>query len=315
MYRSPVRRACTSLWSEERVLLTGASGFIGGAVCRALCTLGAEVHGTGCTRPTPAGIHAHRASLPEDARALVRDVAPTCILHLAAPVDMSHDEDTLIRLRAGIVHGTQAIAEEAARLGVHLVHVSSCAVYEGSRAPFSETDPLRPQSPYGRLKLEAEEEVAALSRGGLQATVLRPFRAYGPGCTSGLVAEACHAATSGCELELTDGSQVREWNHVDSIAAGIIWAAQSRPAGDVLNLGGGDRISVGLLARRIFRLARVPEERIVQGARPRRPNEVDRFWGDHRRAESLWGPLPHRDLDAGLQQTLDWHSARLRAAQ
>ncbi len=246
---------------------------------------------------------------------MVERVRPTCILHLAAPVSLSTDKTTRARLRVGIVDATIAIAEAAAAHGVPLVHISSCAVYEGGAAPFSEDQALRPSSPYGQLKLEAEDEVRARMAQGLVATVLRPFRTYGPGCTSGLVAEACRAALRGEPLDLTAGTQVREWNHVKSIASGIIWAAQARPAGAVLNLGGGDRVGVADLAARIFTLAEVPEDRIRRGALPDRAGETTRFWGDHRRTESLRGPLPRVDLDTGLEQTLDWHRTQLRSAR
>jgi len=160
------------------------------------------------------------------------------------------------------------------------------------------------------LKHEAEDKVRDHTAHGLRATIIRPFRTFGPGCTTGLVAEACLAAVTGAELSLTDGQQVREWNHIDAIATGIIAAAQESPSGNTWNLGGGDRLSVAGLAQRIFALAGRRPEAIKIGAHARRTGEVDRFWGDHRRADSRWGPLEPVDLDTGLHQTLTWHQAR-----
>jgi len=142
----------------------------------------------------------------------------------------------------------------------------------------------------------------------LAFSCVRPFRTYGPGCTTGLVAEVCRAAVTHTPVSLTDGRQVREWNHVDGIAAGII-AAGVHPAavGRVINLGGGDRVSVGDLAQRIVKLADAPASILSLGRTPRRPGEIDTFWGDHRRSEHMWGPLPAIPLDTGLRQTLAWH--------
>jgi UDP-glucose 4-epimerase len=295
-------------------LVTGASGFIGGAVARMLTEVGAVVHGTGCTRPPPSGLIGHRARLPEDAHTLLEAVHPEIVLHLAAPVSLRSDEQTRAALDSGIAAATQALAEATAAAGARLVHISSCAVYEGGQAPFDEGQALNPGSPYGQLKLAAEQIVMAQISQGLRASILRPFRTYGPGCTTGLIAEACQAAASGLQLQLTDGRQVREWNHVDDIARGIICAAQHAPTGSVWNIGGGHRLSVASIAARIYAAAGRSSEGLQIGAQPRRAGEVDRFWGDHRRAEARWGPLGAVDLDTGLHQTLAWHQMRCRAA-
>jgi len=315
VYRSPVRRVCTAFWTDKRVLVTGASGFIGGAVARILAAAGADVHGSGCTRPPPPNVVGHRARLPEDAHALVAEVAPAMVLHLAAPVSLKTAAATDQALQAGIVAATASVAEAAIRASAHLVHISSCAVYEGGQAPFEEGQALHPLSPYGLLKLEAEHAVLERVQHGLMGTIVRPFRTYGPGCRTGLVAEACQAAASDTPMKLTDGRQIREWNHIDAIATGIVCAAQERPAGAVWNLGGGDRVSVAEISRRIFALAGRSLDDLQFGAQIRRPGEVDRFWGDHRRVEARWGPLASVDLHSGLRQTLAWHQDQRRSAR
>jgi len=288
-------------------LVTGASGFIGGEVCRLLTETGAEVHGVGLQHPPPPDVHGHRADLATDAWPLLEEVQPAVILHMASPVSMSHEEGTHSRLRPGIVDATAAIGQGACKLDAQMVHISSCAVYEGCTAPFGEDLALSPSSPYGALKLESEEEVLRLVRTGLRATILRPFRTYGAGCLTDLVAEACKSAVQHQPLALTSGTQVREWNHVHSIAVGIVQAAQLRPTAQIINLGGGDRVSVVDLARRIYRLAGANEHLIQVGLVAMRPQETHRFWGDHRHAEARWGPLPQIPLNEGLRQTLQWH--------
>ena len=293
------------------MLVTGASGFIGGAIARRLAKAGADVHGTGLSRRAPPEVTHHTARLPEDASALIQEIQPVLLLHLACPISMSSDSGARTALKPGIVDATEAVAQAAAQAQVPLIHVSSCAVYEGAEAPFREGQALHPTSPYADLKRQAESKVLTMANQGLRFSIVRPFRTYGPGCTSGLVAEACQAAVSGERLALTDGQQVREWNHVDSICDGILSISQRDPAGEIWNVGGGDRLSVLALAQRIFTLAGRSLDGIEAGARPRRPGEVARFWGDHRHADTRWGPLAHQTLEAGLMQTLQWHRGRL----
>ncbi len=268
------------------------------------------VHGVGDTRPPLSVAVAHRAHLPNGADDIVDAAQPDVIFHLASPVDLRHGADVHQQLQPGIVDATIAIARAAVRQQARLVLVSSCAVYEGSEAPFAECGPLVPRSPYGQLKRAAE--AAANEVENLSMCTVRPFRTYGPGCETGLIADVCRAIATDSPIQLTDGRQVREWNHVSAIATGII-AAGAHPAGvgQVLNLGGGDRLGVAAIAHRIVELANADVALLQVGAAPRRPCETDRFWGDHRRTEHLWGPLPHPALDAALRDTLQWHLRQL----
>lgn len=295
-------------WMGRRVLVTGASGFLGRAVATLLLEAGAEVHGTGRTRLPPEGVVAHPAVLPDDAD-LVRHIHPEVVFHLASPVDLSADPTRFEALRSGILEATDAVARACLDVGARLVHVGTCAEYGDGEAPFSEGALPRPTSPYAALKAAATLWVLTLTRtSNLRATVVRPFRAYGPHCRQGLVFQACRAALAGEALPLTDGAQVREWNHVEAIATGLLAAALHPAAlGRVLNLGGGPRASVREVAETVYRLAGADPALVRAGVLPRRPGEVDRFYGDHRQAEALWGPLPNPSLAEGLADTLAWH--------
>lgn len=291
------------------MLVTGASGFIGAEVCAQLLALDATVHGVGDTRPAANCTVAHRAHLPADGRDLVRTVAPSVVVHLACPIDMGQGEPTRARLRPGVRDATVALAEAAAATGARFVFISSCAVYEGGLAPFGENDALRPMSAYGQLKVEAERAVREVAN--LRWTCVRPFRAYGPGCTTGLIAQVCQAVVRREPVAISDGTQTREWNHVSSLATGIVRAAAGPGRfGRTLNLGGGHRVSVGEIAHRIVHLAGADPGLLEIGAIARRFGEVQRFWGDHRRADLCLGALPLVGLNAGLAQTIEWHRAR-----
>ena len=297
----------------RRVLVTGASGFLGRAVCALLQEAGAEVFGTWHSRPLPAAIPGEPMDLPGGADALIRRVQPQVVLHLAAPVNVARDPALYATMRRGILDGTVEVAEACRAVGARLVAVGTCEEYGDAEAPFREDAAVAPVSPYSALKAAATAWVTMRARtSDLDAVVVRPFRAYGPGGRGGLIPAACRAALRGEPFEMTDGAQVREWNHVDAIAAGVVAAGAHPDArGRVLNLGGGPRAAVLEVAQTLFALAGADPGLLRPGALPRRAGEVDRFWGDHAAAEALWGRLEQPSLADGLADTLEWHRSLL----
>ncbi len=292
----------------RRVLVTGASGFIGQALCHRLLEAGAAVTGVAHQRPLPDGVPGEAIDLVEGIGAVVAALHPDVLIHLAAPVVLDRDPALYPRLRRGLLDSTEAVARACLARDVRLLHVGTCEEYGDGAAPFHEAQAARPVSPYSALKAAASAYVGMLGRvAGLRATIVRPFRTYGPGDRSSVVAAACRAALAGQPLPLTDGAQIREWNHVDGMVVGLMAAAAHPGAvGRLLNLGGGPRAAVRDLVARVFALAGADPGLLRVGALPRRPGEVDRFWGDHSAAEALFGPLPQPSLDEGLRDCLDW---------
>lgn len=167
------------------VLVTGATGFLGGHVCAALAARGVAVRGLIRREgaPLPAG------TIPAPARGLddigaireaVRGVE--AVVHLAARVHQ-HSEPDDTAARAVNVEGTRRLMEEAIAAGVRdFVFASSVkAVGERADTPWNESTPPAPVDPYGRTKLEAEGIVRELAtRHGIHAPVLRLPLVYGP---------------------------------------------------------------------------------------------------------------------------------------
>jgi len=290
------------LWRGRRVLVTGGSGFLGGWVCKTLMEVGAEVHSVGHRQRPRWGTVFHQASFPDQATTLLDDVQPELVFHLAGPVNPGDTPDLRTQLRSGIVDGTTAMIKAVKRVNAQLVHTGTCAEYGGCEAPYSENQTPQPRSPYGALKWEAAQHV--LEAGG---TVVRPFRAIGPGDHQSVVASAAIAALNKEAFEMTEGSQVREWNHAQAIAQGIIAAAVHPEAqGQVINIGGGETRSVYGVVETLFRLAGSPTELIKRGARKQRSGEVPLLAGNHQRAETIWGRIPQPSLDETLKQSLLW---------
>jgi nucleoside-diphosphate-sugar epimerase len=175
-----------------RVLVTGASGFIGRALCDTLSARGMSVRAA-VREPS---------SMTGDVR-VVGEIGPDtewrralhgvdAVVHLAARVHVMRDAaaDPLAAFRAVNVAGTERLARECAASQVRrLVFVSSIKV-NGERTlgrPFSEADPPAPEDAYGVSKLEAEQALQRVAAAtGLEAAIVRPCLVYGPGVRGNL---------------------------------------------------------------------------------------------------------------------------------
>ena len=277
------------------VLVTGASGFIGGEVLRQARSL------------TPV-VHASRDP------ATIRELRPCLVVHCAAPVDPSRDADEA-RMRAGIVELSLALAEACREVDARLVHVGTCEEYGDGPAPFTESQAPRPVSPYSTAKAAATHWVICLARArGLRATVVRPFLTYGPGQRSRrLIPAAIDAALSGRPFPMTDGHQTREVNYVSDVVRGVLAARAPAAIGRVVNIGGGRELSVRAIASLVFAACGADPALIQLGALPRRGGEADRFVGDHTLARNLLAHAPRVSLEDGLARTIAaWRAGAAR---
>lgn len=311
----------------SRVIVTGANGFVGQAVCRMLLDAGQRVTGlvrhAGACAPnvdewvsaTPDfdGIDAWPVSL--QARSVV---------HLAARVHVMRDDatDPLAAFRATNVEGTLRIARAAHRNGVRrFVFVSSIkAVAEVDLGwPLREDDPPSPGDPYGRSKLEAEIALRQFAEeSGLEVVIVRPPLVYGPGVRANFLS-LMSAIARGVPLPLGALHARRSLVYVDNLAGAITLCAidQNEIAG-CFHVADEESPSVAELARAIgkhlgkpARLLPVPPAwlRFAGRATGRLP-QVERLTGDlrvdsaHIRAALGW--KPNYSLEQGLMHTARW---------
>ena len=299
-----------------RVLVTGASGFIGAHLCRALLSRGvsvvAVVHGT---RPVVLpGAELHDVDLRDAAKVseLVRQAVPTHVVHLAASKFGGALADLGPSYEANLL-STLNLAE--AVIDTHrcrrFVFMGSAEEYGRAPVPFNAGDREAPTTAYGLSKLAATQLLQALAVNyEFPLIVLRATVVYGPGQQSGMfVPELVRSLLAGERFPMTAGHQTRDFVYVSDVVDGIIRAllVTSRLNG-ALHLSAGTPIAirdVALLAARI--IGEAAEALIDFGTVPLREGEALEYWADNSKTFAMLGWSPLVTLEEGLHRTIAYH--------
>lgn len=308
----------------ERVLITGAGGFIGSHLAEHLVESGARVRAFVRYRSTGDRGWLDASPLAPDmefASGDIRDLdsvqraAEGCgaIFHLAALIGIPYSYVTPLAYLRTNIDGCYHVLEAARLHGVaRVVTLSTSEVYGTARSfPMDETHPLSSQSPYAASKTAADQLALSYHRSfGVPVVLARPFNTYGPRQSARALIPAIVTqllAGSG-EVRLGNLSPTRDFTFVSDAVRGIAAAAQADSlVGEVVHVGSGEEISCGDLAARIAEAAGRPM-RIVEDEKRNRPaaSEVDRLVCDCTKLRARTGWHPEVPLEEGLKRTIAW---------
>lgn len=247
-----------------RVLITGASGFIGRHLVTYLSQRGVDVR-TLSRRPQPWPDHVV-ANVLEDFSNQANGCE--CIVHLAGLSDASASYERPVEFARVNVLGTLNALEAARRSNAAFVLASSQRVYRPATRPISEDGVLAPVDPYGQSKLQAEQWTELYARlFGVPATILRLFSVYGPGQApgqaSGVVSILLRNAREGKPLRVR-ARQVRDFIDVRDVVRAIDLAIRRRPERvAIYNVGTGRPTPISELGELIRGVAGVSVPIIV----------------------------------------------------
>jgi len=277
-----------------KVLVVGASGFIGRALVDRLLAEGFTVDAWdrrgGAVAPR---LRRHAIDLLSDAPLPAPDGAPwDAVFHLAAHSVLSVPWTSALVLQnlAMTARVVEHVATHAS--GCRLILASSGQVYAASDQPLTEQSPLAPQHPYG-LSKQLCEDWAQSARQRLQVQVVRPFNQIGPGMPSGLlipdVLQRIDTTTGVLAMKgRDDWKDFLDWR--DAIDAYVLLLSTEAASGSVWNLCSGRRTRVSSLIRSI--LAERHIEREIRFADPR----VETLLGDPGKLMRSTGWAPAHDL-------------------
>jgi UDP-glucose 4-epimerase len=306
----------------KSIVVTGASGFLGGYVARHFDSLGWRVLGVG-RGPAPAAVREvlrtyHRWSLPDPRFGeLLRQTTPRLLVHCAGPSSVA---ESFVHPERDHVNGPGLVVDVLSHLQAfsprtRFVLLSSAAVYGNpEQLPISEEQMLAPISPYGRHKMECEKLCRDFARDfGLATASVRIFSAYGPGLARQVVWDICRKVMTESEIVLQGtGTESRDFIHATDVAHGIQAVCNGgRFEGEAYNLAAGCEVTIAELAERALFHLGVERRVVFDGVLPA---GTPRNWrADVSKARAL-GFTPSMTLDFGLASVAQWMRQRTLVA-
>lgn len=308
----------------QKVLITGADGFIGSHLTEYLLEEGYNIkafvyynsfNNWGWLDTFPKDklsqieVFAGDVRDPNGVREAMRGV--DMVFHLAALIAIPfsyHSPDSYVDTN---IKGTLNVLQAARELGTSRVLITSTSEVYGTAqyVPIDEEHPFQGQSPYSATKIGADRIAESFYRSfELPVTIVRPFNTYGPRQSARAVIPTIitQLLSGQTEIKLGSLSPIRDFNYVKDTAAGFIAIAKSdKTIGEELNIATQQEISVGQLAQELIDQIN-PQARIICDEQRLRPHksEVERLLGSNVKIRSLTGWAPRYTLKEGIAETI-----------
>jgi nucleoside-diphosphate-sugar epimerase len=296
--------------SDAKVLITGASGFLGTHLFQRLCPISGEVHATSRTqRPNLKGGPLWWQINLEDlgaVRSLFANVKPDIIFHMSGLASAIQTVEFVLPTFHSLLTSTVNLLTVATEAGCQRV------VLAGSlNEPQSEDPEMIPSSPYAAAKWAGSAYGRMFhALYGTPLVIVRTFMTYGPGQDSRkLIPSVVLSLLQGESPKLSSGKWKADWIYIDDVIDGFLAAAQMpQIEGATLDLGSGTLVTVRELVEMVAKLVGCSTQPLF-GVLP------DRVFEPARKAEVLktfeklgWNPKVL--LESGLQQTVEWYRAQ-----
>lgn len=288
---------------NKRILVTGASGFVGGSVLHDGPTTW-EVHA--CSRSplgdTPANVTHHRFDLADVARTadVVASVKPHAILHIAAIANIDYSEANPAEATAINTETTGRLAHLALEHGAKFVFCSTDNVFDGKDGFYQETHPVCPINFYGKTKVEAEFAVQSSLENTVIARVALVIGLPIMGSGNSFLVKMEESLRAGQEIRIPE-NEIRSPIDVITLGKSLLELADNDFRG-VINLAGTTCLNRYDMAKQIAAKLGHPSERVVpinsnamEGRAPR-PDDVSL---DNTLARNVL-KTPMRELDEAL---------------
>ena len=311
---------------NERILVTGADGFIGSHLVESLAskcsnltalTLYNSFNNYGWLEHISKQVKSNTEIISGDVRdqAFINKAFENVdvVFHLAALIGIPYSYHAPESYVDTNIKGTFNILNASLKNEVKKVLITSTSEVYGTAdyVPIDEEHPKKPQSPYSATKIAADSLAKSFFASyDLPITIVRPFNTYGPRQSArAIIPSIISQLLAGEEkLYLGDLSPTRDLNYVQDVVDGFIYITESQKSiGEEINICTGLEISIEDLTNLLIQLIN-PQAIVVQDPKRLRPpnSEVFRLLGANKKLKSLTKWKQKYDIKQGLEKTITW---------
>lgn len=312
------------VFKNKKVLISGATGFIGSHLTKRVIKEGADVYILTRYKSLMKSVRLvdiwEKINVVEadirntDSLKQIKEIKPDIIFHLAA---YNHVGDSFIHINEALKSNGIGTANlmEAYDGYDRFIYMSTSEIYGyQEKVPFKEDAIPQPISPYAIGKYTGELYCSMKIRmKNYPIVILRPFNTFGPYQSArAIIPEIIIECLKGNLIESTGGVQTREFNYIDNQIDGFILAALKEEAiGEVINIGAAEEISIKNLILKIHTLTESKSELKI-GTLQYRPTEIWRMYCDNQKAKNILGWKAKINFETGLKKTISWFNEFLK---
>jgi UDP-glucose 4-epimerase len=292
---------------KEKILVTGASGFLGANLCQRFMHRGVEVHAVSRSKRNSesASVRWWQGDMAdvEAVRRILYEIKPDVIFHLSGLATAIPDRELVLPTLHSLLVSTVNILVMAAEIRCRRVVLA--ASLNEPQPSYLETAPDSPyaaakwaSSAYGRMFFKLY---------GTPIVIVRVFMTYGPGQDERkLIPHVILSLLNGEAPKLSSGRQQYDWIYVDDVMDGFLAAAEApNVEGHTIDLGAGTLVPIRAVVGQLVDLIGAGVEPVFD-ALPDRPYEPVRV-ADVADADAKLGWKPGTPLEEGLKRTVDWY--------
>ncbi|MCA2711334.1 MAG: NAD(P)-dependent oxidoreductase [Microcystis sp. M015S2] len=302
-----------------KVLITGASGFVGSHVARLLVAEGCEVYALvressnrWRIRDILPSMYLRQSDLVafENVNTYLQEIKPELCIHLAwyaVPGKYLNSQENLDSIQASI-----NLLSQLAELGCkRFVGIGTCFEYDLSLGYLSESSLTKPITLYAATKVALStilQQFAQITE--MEIAWIRLFYQYGPmEDERRLIPSVISSLLRDEVVKTTKGEQIRDFLHIEDVASAI-WAVAKSNVSGVVNVGSGQPVTVGQIALELGNLLGKPDL-IHLGALPYRPNDPMFICANNELLRKKTDWTPKYNLTTGLKNTIEWYKVHL----
>lgn len=313
---------------ELRILVTGATGFVGSSLVPNLVEKGHDVYSLEryVTGRYILGQERDVKTVFGDLREyfavkrIVHEVQPDIVIHLASISPVAYSYDHPIEVIDANFLATVNLAESCLREVPHFKQfqfASTSETYGNGPVPKTEETPQNPNSPYAVSKHACERYLLYMRDAyGFPITILRNFNTYGRKDNTHFVVERTIVQMlQGKTVKLGDPTPIRDLQYVnDHVNSYLTCLNNPKAVGEIFNFCTGEGVTIKHLVDLIAKLTDFEGE-IFWNTIPARPLDIKELVGDYSKAKRLLGWKPKFTLEEGLRLTMDFWDNKLGCSQ